>query len=116
MTKLEKLPKFEDFGTILAANNLRIAKKKSKMPSCNSRQEANRKILELLAKAVEKNPDFRFHQLLQNFGIEIPHIDQFYEESTKTLEILSAMASECYGITHDESATTGKPRRRRTRQ
>ena len=116
MTKLEKLPKLEDFGIISAVNLLRIAKKKSKMPSCNSRQEANRKILGLLAQAVEKNPDFRFHQLLQNFGIEIPHIDQFYEESTKTLEILSAMASECYGITHDGFATTGKPRRRRTRQ
>ena len=63
------------------------------MPSCNSRQEANRKILELLAQAVEKNPDFRFHQLLQNLGIEVPYTDQFYEESTKTLEILSAMAS-----------------------
>ena len=94
MTNLEKkLPKLEDFGTILVANNLRIAKKKSKMPSRNSHQEANRKILELLAQAVEKNPDLRFHQLLQNFGIEIPHIDQFYEESTKTLETLSAMAS-----------------------
>ena len=88
------MPKLEDFGTILSANNLRIAKKKkSKMPSCNSRQEANRKILELLTQAVEKNPDLRFHQLLQNFGIEIPHIDQFYEESAKTLETLSAMAS-----------------------
>ena len=63
------------------------------MPSCNSRQEVNRKILELLAQAVEKNPDLRFHQLLQNLGIEVPHTDQFYEESTKTLEILSAMAS-----------------------
>ena len=116
MTKLEKLPKFEDFGKILAANNLRSSRKKSKMPSRNSRQEANRKILGLLAQAVERNPDFRFHQLLQNFGIEIPHIDQFYEESTKTLEILSAMASECYGITHDGFATTGELRRRRTRQ
>lgn len=63
------------------------------MPSCNSRQEANRKILELLAQAVENNPDLRFHQLLQNLGIEVPYTDQFYEESTKTLEILSAMAS-----------------------
>ena len=110
------MPKLEDFDIISAVNNLRIAKKKSKMPSCNSRQEANRKILELLAQAVEKNPDFRFHQLLQNFGIEIPHIDQFYEESTKTLEILSAMASECYGITLDEVATADKQRRMRTRQ
>ena len=63
------------------------------MPSRNSRQEANRKILELLAQAVENNPDFRFHQLLQNLGIEVPYTDQFYEESTKTLEILSAMGS-----------------------
>lgn len=94
MTKPEKLPKLEDFGTILSANNLRIAKKKSKMPSCNSRQEANRKILGLLAKAVEKNPDLRFHQLLQNLGIEIPHTDQFYEESSKTLEDLVAMTSQ----------------------
>ena len=93
MTKLEKLPKLEDFDTIISANNLRSSRKKSKMPSRNSRQEANRKILGLLAQAVEKNPDLRFHQLLQNFGIEIPHTDQFYEESTKTLEIMSAMAS-----------------------
>ena len=93
MTNLEKLPKLEDFDKILAANNLRSSRKKSKMPSRNSRQEANRKILELLAQAVEKNPDFRFHQLLQNLGIEVPYTDQFYEESTKTLEILSAMAS-----------------------
>ena len=93
MTKLEKLPKLEDFDKILAANNLRSSRKKSNMPSRNSRQEANRKILELLAQAVEKNPDFRFHQLLQNLGIEVPYTDQFYEESTKTLEILSAMAS-----------------------
>ena len=63
------------------------------MPSRNSRQEANHKILELLTQAVENNPDLRFHQLLQNLGIEVPYTDQFYEESTKTLEILSAMAS-----------------------
>ena len=93
MTKLEKLPKFEDFDTILAANNLRSSRKRFKMPSRNSRQEANHKILELLTQAVENNPDLRFHQLLQNLGIEVPYTDQFYEESTKTLEILSAMAS-----------------------
>ena len=93
MTKLEKLPKFEDFDTILAANNLRSSRKRFKMPSRNSHQEANHKILELLTQAVENNPDLRFHQLLQNLGIEVPYTDQFYEESTKTLEILSAMAS-----------------------
>ena len=68
------------------------------MPSRNSRQEANRKILELLAQAVENNPDLRFHQLLQNLGIEVPYTDQFYEESTKTLEILSAMASRMMNL------------------
>ena len=98
MTKLEKLPKLEDFDKILAPNNLRSSRKKSKMPSRNSRQEANRKILELLAQAVENNPDLRFHQLLQNLGIEVPYTDQFYEESTKTLEILSAMASRMMNL------------------
>ena len=63
------------------------------MNSNSSRQEANRAILKLLSEAVEKNPDLRFHQLLQNLGIEVPYTDQFYEESIKTLEILSAMAS-----------------------
>ena len=60
----------------------------------NSRQEANKTILNLLSKAVEKNPDLRFHQLLQNLGIEVPHTDQFYEESSKTLENLVAMMSK----------------------
>ena len=69
-------------------------RKNSKMPSYNPRQEANRTILNLLSEAVEKNPDLRFHQLLQNFGIEIPHTDQFYEESSKTLENLVAMMSK----------------------
>lgn len=59
-----------------------------------TRLEANRKILELLAQALEKNPDLRFHQLLQNLGVEIPHTDQFYEESSKTLENLVAMTSQ----------------------
>lgn len=60
----------------------------------NSRQEANRTILKLISEAVEKNPAQRFHQLLQNLGIEIPHADQFYEESSKTLENLVAMMSK----------------------
>lgn len=59
----------------------------------NSRQEANQTILNLLSEAVEKNPDLRFHQLLQSLGIEIPHTDQFYEESSKTLENLVAAMS-----------------------
>ena len=60
----------------------------------NSRQEANRTILNLLSEAVEMNPDLRFHQLLQNLGIETPHTDQFYEESSKTLENLVATMSK----------------------
>lgn len=64
------------------------------MPGYNPRQEANRTILNLLSEAVEKNPDLRFHQLLQNLGVEVPNTDQFYEESSKTLENLVAMISQ----------------------
>ena len=59
-----------------------------------ARQEANRTILNLLSEAIEKNPDLRFHQILQNLGIEIPHTDQFYEESSKTLGNMVAMTSQ----------------------
>ena len=51
-----------------------------------TRQEANRKILELVGKAIEEFPDWRFHQILQNIGIEKPGQDQWYEESTETLK------------------------------
>ena len=64
------------------------------MNSNSSRQEANRAILKLLSEAVEKNPDLRFHQLLQSLGIEIPHTDQFYEESSKTLGNMVATMSK----------------------
>ena len=50
-----------------------------------NRQEANRKILELVSRAVEDFPDWRFHQILQNLGVEQPAIDQWYEESDETL-------------------------------
>ena len=52
------------------------------------RLTANRAILAVLAVEVERNPDLRFHQLLQNLGIELPQIDQFYEESEFTLNEL----------------------------
>ena len=64
------------------------------MNSNSSRQEANRAILKLLSEAVEKNPDLRFHQLLQSLGIEVPHTDQFYEESSKTLGNMVATMSK----------------------
>lgn len=50
-----------------------------------NRQETNRKILELVSRAVEDFPDWRFHQILQNIGVEQPAIDQWYEESDETL-------------------------------
>ena len=57
-----------------------------------NRQEANRKILNLLSAAVEQYPDWRFHQILQNLHInlrdvtEFKCLDQFYEESEETLD------------------------------
>ena len=50
-----------------------------------TRQEANRQILELVGKAVEEFPDWRFHQILQNIGAEMPGTDQWYDESVETL-------------------------------
>ena len=55
------------------------------------RLEANREIIAKLAELVEKNPDWRFHQLLQNAGVEKPLEDQFYEESEQTLETLKKL-------------------------
>ena len=42
-------------------------------------------IVETIKGAVELYPDWRFHQILQNMGIEQPAIDQWYEESDETL-------------------------------
>jgi hypothetical protein len=50
-----------------------------------TRQEANRQIVEAIKDMVELYPDMRFHQLLQNMGVEQPVIDQWYEESDETL-------------------------------
>lgn len=60
------------------------------------RLKANRKILKLLSAAVEQHPKLRFHQILRGLGItlrdetktawELMYLDQFFEESTDTLE------------------------------
>ena len=50
-----------------------------------TRQAANRRIVETIKDMVELHPDMRFHQILQNMGIEQPAIDQWYEESDETL-------------------------------
>lgn len=51
-----------------------------------NRQEANRRILEAIHDMVETCPDWRFHQILQNIGVEKPGLDQWYEESEETLK------------------------------
>ena len=43
-----------------------------------------------LQRAIDKYPDQRFHQILQNLGIENPNgEDPFYEESEETLARLN---------------------------
>ena len=51
-----------------------------------TRQEANRRIVEAIKDMVEMCPDWRFHQLLQNMGVEKAAADQWYEESEETLK------------------------------
>ena len=50
-----------------------------------TRLEANRTIVNLIKETIEEYPDWRFHQILQNIGVEKPGTDQWYEESTDTL-------------------------------
>ena len=50
-----------------------------------TRLDANRLIVEHIKATVEAFPDWRFHQILQNIGVEQPAIDQWYEESIGTL-------------------------------
>lgn len=51
-----------------------------------TRQRANEQILGRIREAVAMFPDWRFHQILQNIGVELPEIDQWYEESEDTLK------------------------------
>ena len=51
-----------------------------------SRYQANCLIMAKLQRMIDRYPDQRFHQILQNVGVE--H-DRFYEESTDTLEKIS---------------------------
>ena len=68
-----------------------------------NRQEANKKIIQELSKAVEKYPDLRFHQLLYNMDVQVPvpildenghqagmqFKDLHHEESEKTFQRMS---------------------------
>lgn len=49
-----------------------------------NRQMYNNLILEKIIEMVDKNPDLRFGQILNNLGIS----DSFYEESKETFEKL----------------------------
>ena len=57
-----------------------------------TRLEANREILKLLNGIVEAQPDWRFHQILQNMDVNFRGADQFFEESVETLERLKKTA------------------------
>lgn len=50
------------------------------------RLAANRAIVQIIAEEVEKYPDWRFHQILQNINVSTPPVDQWYEESEDTLK------------------------------
>ena len=54
-----------------------------------SRYQANCLIMAKLQRLIDRYPDQRFHQILQNIGVEDHGHDQFYEESTDTLETIS---------------------------
>ena len=58
-----------------------------------TRLEANRLIVEQIKTAVEAFPDWRFHQILQNIGVEQPVADQWYEESEDTLKNINVVTT-----------------------
>ena len=58
------------------------------------RQEANRELIENLAVYVEKYPDLRFGQILEDFGFVIEDTDLFNEESVDTLERVKKVSHE----------------------
>lgn len=57
-----------------------------------NRQEANRKIINLLSATIEQHPDWRFNEILQNLDIYCPtRVDQYYEESEATFKRVKQM-------------------------
>lgn len=51
-----------------------------------TRQEANRKILELLAAEVEKHPDLRFNQIIVNKNITKTESGSYYQQTHNTVD------------------------------
>ena len=64
-----------------------------------SRIECNRAIAKKIAETVEKFPDWRFHQIMQNIGLELgtPDWDPWYEESETTLAQLEKTSATLFG-------------------
>lgn len=62
-----------------------------------TRLEYNRQIIAVLAEAVERFPQWRFHQLLQNFNVTDPAdqsgTDKWFEESKETFETLNIVGN-----------------------
>lgn len=53
----------------------------------HSRDLANKAVLAIIAMVAEKNPQWRYHQLLHNIQVTEPFDpDKFYEEPTTTLK------------------------------
>jgi len=58
-----------------------------------SRYQANCQVMAKLQRILDANPDWRFHQALQNCGISLRGVsDQFYEESEDTLARLNEVS------------------------
>ena len=51
-----------------------------------SRYQANKKILTMLEKLIERWPNWRFNQILLNADVTLKDKDMFFDESTETLD------------------------------
>lgn len=61
----------------------------------SKRLAANRAIIARLSEVVERFPDWRFQQILQNIGISSRYgEDKWYEESDVTLQNMSTLTTE----------------------
>ena len=61
----------------------------------STRLSANRAILARLSEVVERFPDWRFQQILQNVGISSSSgEDKWYEESAVTLQNMAILPTE----------------------
>lgn len=74
-----------------------------------SRIECNRAIAKKIADAVEEFPEWRFHQIMQNLGLELggPDWDPFYEESAVTLARLEETSAALLGGRGENRAAPG---------